>query len=88
MLKNIDRKNNSQFCIFEFSLWKDVTFYLKAKQMNKATSAKTLLEQRQREEAKERAEKSLKWQTKVRNSRMKYSLNLIVYFSISLNLVN
>ena len=50
---------------FLFSLWKDVTYYLKSKQLDKATEAKSFLEQRQREEAKERYEKSLKWQTKV-----------------------
>ena len=48
-----------------FSLWKDVTYYLKTKQLDKATSAKSFLEQRQREEAKARHEKSIKWQTKV-----------------------
>ena len=46
-------------------LWKNVTFYLKSKQLDKATASKSLLEQRQREGAKERAEKSIKWQTKV-----------------------
>jgi hypothetical protein len=45
-------------------LWKDVTYYLKSKQLDKATESKSLLEQRQREGAKERAEKSVKWQTK------------------------
>jgi len=45
-------------------LWKDVTYYLKSKQVDKATESKTFLEQRQREGAKERAEKSTKWQTK------------------------
>ncbi|CAF4976306.1 unnamed protein product, partial [Rotaria sp. Silwood1] len=45
-------------------LWKDVTFYLKSKLLDKATESKSLLEQRQREGAKERAEKSIKWQTK------------------------
>ncbi len=48
-----------------FSLWKDVTYYLKSKQVDKATESKSFLEQRQREGAKERAEKSIKWQTKV-----------------------
>lgn len=33
--------------------------------MSKATEAKSFLEHRQRQEAKERAEKSEKWQTKV-----------------------
>lgn len=51
------------FCIY--SLWKDVTYCLKSKLLDKATEAKSLLEQRQREGAKERAEKSIKWQTKV-----------------------
>lgn len=53
----------SFLCIF--SLWKDVTYFLKAKRIDRATAAKTFLEQRQREEAKERNEKSIKWQTKV-----------------------
>ncbi len=39
---------------------------MKSKELHKATQAKSFLEQRQREEAKERAEKSLKWQTKVK----------------------
>lgn len=47
-------------------MWKDVTYYLKSKQIDKATGAKTFLEHRQRQEAKERTEKSLKWQTKVK----------------------
>ncbi len=50
----------------DFSLWKDVTYYLKLKQLDKATGAKSFLEHRQRQEAKERAEKALKWQTKVK----------------------
>jgi hypothetical protein len=41
-----------------------VTYYLKLKQLDKATGAKSFLEHRQRQEAKERAEKALKWQTK------------------------
>jgi len=45
-------------------LWKDVTYYLKSKQMSKATEAKSFLEHRQRQEAKERTEKAEKWQTK------------------------
>lgn len=58
-------KNEKNFR-FSSRLWKDVTFYLKSKQIDKATESKSFLEQRQREAAKERAEKSLKWQTKVR----------------------
>ncbi|CAF0904397.1 unnamed protein product [Adineta steineri] len=45
-------------------MWKDVTYYLKSKQLDKATGAKSFLEHRQRTEAKERHENSLKWETK------------------------
>jgi len=69
------------------SMWKDVTYYLKSKEVHKATGAKSFLEQRQREEAKERADKSLKWQTKVKE-RFHFLKYLIEYFSISLNQVN
>ncbi|CAF0802555.1 unnamed protein product [Rotaria sordida] len=56
-------------------LWKDVTFCLKSKLLDKATESKSFLEQRQREEAKERAEKSIKWQTKyfVESGELKWS---------------
>ncbi|GAB1607369.1 oxysterol-binding protein-related protein 9-like isoform X1 [Argonauta hians] len=46
------------------SLWKDVTYNLKIKNISSATEAKHVLEQRQRDEAKERKEKSLVWETK------------------------
>ena len=48
-----------------FRLWKDVTKHLKDKNVEKATEYKRFLEQRQRDEAKERKEHGLKWQTKV-----------------------
>jgi hypothetical protein len=61
-----------------FSLWKDVTYYLKSKQLDKATESKSFLEQRQREGAKERAEKSIKWQTKVTQTKQNsLPLNLL-----------
>ena len=69
------------------SLWKDVTYYLKSKQLDKATEGKSFLEQRQREEAKERAEKSLKWHTKVNTLRRRPVLEgtfvLFQYFTES-----
>ena len=75
-----------------FSLWKDVTYYLKSRQLDKATEAKSFLEQRQREVAKERAERSVKWQTKVRHSFACWSkrtvLISLIPSSISLNRVN
>lgn len=51
-----------------FSLWKDVTFSLKQKNVQKATESKTLLEQTQRNDARERQEKSIKWDAKVRRN--------------------
>ena len=48
------------------SLWKDVTRCLKDKDVQEATKYKLTLEARQRAEEKDRKEKKLKWQTKVR----------------------
>ena len=56
-----------------------MTYYLKSKQIDKATEAKSFLEQRQREEAKERAEKSLKWQTKVRIRSIEEKRNVFLF---------
>lgn len=63
-------------------LWKDVTYYLKAKQLNQATVGKSFLEQRQRQEAKERAEQGLKWQTKVNETidRIPYMQHFLLVF--------
>ena len=52
--------------MFSFTrLWKEVTYHLKNKNVEQATAHKHKLEQRQREEAKERKEKNQKWETKV-----------------------
>lgn len=64
VIKKIVRPIRDQGEFESRRLWKDVTFYLKSKQIDKATESKSFLEQRQREAAKERTEKSLKWQTK------------------------
>ncbi|KAK3579132.1 hypothetical protein CHS0354_022152 [Potamilus streckersoni] len=45
-------------------LWRDVTYNLKIKDVEKATDFKHQLEHRQREEAKERKERGLKFETK------------------------
>jgi len=45
-------------------LWKEVTYHLKQKDVETATSFKHKLEQKQREEAKERKEQGAKWETK------------------------
>ncbi|XP_050400824.1 oxysterol-binding protein-related protein 9 [Patella vulgata] len=45
-------------------LWQDVTHHLKMKNVVEATESKHKLEQRQREEAKERKEAGVKWETK------------------------
>lgn len=46
-------------------LWKEVTAGLKLNDIEKATTAKTSLEQKQRDEAKKRKEKNLDWETKL-----------------------
>lgn len=48
-----------------YRLWKEVTYNLKYKNIEEATNHKQRLEQRQRNEAKERKEKGLKVETKV-----------------------
>ncbi|CAE1160940.1 OSBPL9_10_11 [Acanthosepion pharaonis] len=45
-------------------LWRDVTYNLKIRHIDNATEAKRQLEQQQRDEAKERKEKSIMWETK------------------------
>ncbi|CAH0551346.1 unnamed protein product [Brassicogethes aeneus] len=46
-------------------LWKEVTAGLKFNEIDRATNAKQTLEQKQREEAKERKESGREWQTKL-----------------------
>ena len=48
-----------------FRLWRKVTQNLKDKNVDAATEEKHKLEQRQRDEAKERKERGVKWETKV-----------------------
>lgn len=48
-------------------LWKDVTAGLKYNDIEKATQAKADLEQKQRDEAKERKLSNVEWETKVSN---------------------
>lgn len=45
-------------------LWREVTYHLRTKQIDLATSAKQRIEQKQRDELKERKDKALKWQTR------------------------
>lgn len=46
-------------------VWRDVTLGLKVNDIDKATAAKQKVEQRQRDEAKERKETGEEWNTKV-----------------------
>lgn len=46
-------------------VWKDVTAGLRLNDIDKATAAKQNIEQKQREEARERKERGLDWQTKL-----------------------
>lgn len=47
------------------NLWKEVTAGLRLNDIDKATMAKTVLEQKQRDEAKKRKERGTIWETKV-----------------------
>lgn len=46
-------------------LWKEVTAGLKFNNIDRATNAKSALEQRQRDEAKMRKDQDMRWETKV-----------------------
>lgn len=46
-------------------LWKEVTAGLKFNEIDRATNAKQALEQKQRDQAKERKDSGQEWQTKV-----------------------
>ena len=46
-------------------LWRDVTYGLKSNDIEAATAGKFALEQRQREEAAQRKEAGVKWDTKL-----------------------
>jgi hypothetical protein len=65
-------------------LWRDVTYSLKHNDVEAATAAKHKLEQRQREEAKERKESGVPWETKVRKPPV-LTMSLI-FFSRSISM--
>ncbi|GFR90017.1 oxysterol-binding protein [Elysia marginata] len=64
IVKKIVRPPDSQEEFESRKLWRKVTQNLKDKNVDAATEEKHKLEQRQRDEAKERKEKHLKWDTK------------------------
>uniref|UniRef100_A0A8C0IZD9 Oxysterol-binding protein n=1 Tax=Chelonoidis abingdonii TaxID=106734 RepID=A0A8C0IZD9_CHEAB len=51
--------------LYFFSLWKDVTYNLKIRDIDAATDAKHRLEERQRAEARARKEKETSWETRL-----------------------
>ena len=51
-------------------LWKEVTAGLKFNDIDKATNAKQMLEQKQRDEAKERKDTGVEWKTRVQKHRV------------------
>lgn len=57
------------------SLWKDVTFNLKIRDIDAATEAKHRLEERQRAEARERKEKEVQWETRVSRALLLSGVN-------------
>jgi len=64
LLTPLSTKYSAPSLLF-FSLWKDVTFNLKIRDIDAATEAKHRLEERQRAEARERKEKEIQWETRV-----------------------
>ncbi|XP_046387861.1 oxysterol-binding protein-related protein 9 isoform X1 [Ischnura elegans] len=65
IVKKIVRPISEQNANESRRLWKEVTAGLRLNDIERATNAKCALEQRQREEAKERKESGQKWETKV-----------------------
>lgn len=61
------------------NLWKDVTAGLKYNDIEKATQAKADLEQKQRDEAKERKLSNVEWETKVSNQQINKTNVLSTY---------
>ena len=56
---------NNDFFFLLSRLWRDVTYGLKSNDIEAATAGKFALEQRQREEAAQRKEAGVKWDTKL-----------------------
>lgn len=54
-------------------VWREVTVGLKINDMDKATAAKCLIEQKQRDEARLRKESNDTWETKVNNIQYNFS---------------
>ncbi|GAB1288738.1 Oxysterol-binding protein [Apodemus speciosus] len=65
IIKKKVRKLEDQSEYESRSLWKDVTFNLKIRDIDAATEAKHRLEERQRAEARERKEKEIQWETRL-----------------------
>ncbi|KAI8774263.1 oxysterol-binding protein-related protein 9 isoform X1 [Biomphalaria glabrata] len=63
IIKKIVQPPDQQGPLESRKLWRNVTFYLKEKRVDDATEEKHKLEQRQRDEAKERKEQGKKWET-------------------------
>ncbi|XP_059151876.1 oxysterol-binding protein-related protein 9-like isoform X2 [Physella acuta] len=63
IIKKIVRPREQQEELESRKLWSNVTFYLKEKRVDEATDEKHKLEQRQRDEAKERKDLGKKWET-------------------------
>ncbi|BFZ16457.1 hypothetical protein BsWGS_19495 [Bradybaena similaris] len=64
IMKKIVRPPEFQDEFESRKLWRQVTFYLKEKNVDKATEEKHKLEQRQRDEAKDRKDQGTSWETK------------------------
>ncbi|XP_075689101.1 oxysterol-binding protein-related protein 9 isoform X3 [Rhinoderma darwinii] len=65
IVKKRVRKLEDQIEYESRSLWKDVTYNLKIRDIDAATEAKHRLEEKQRSEARERKEKEVQWETRL-----------------------
>lgn len=59
-------------------LWKEVTAGLKFNDIDKATTAKQMLEQKQRDEAKDRKDSGAEWRTKVQGFVKRFGDNVVI----------
>jgi len=62
-------------------LWKEVTAGLRFNNIDQATTAKALLEQKQRDEAKQRKELNISWENKVNHLGLFSYLTFMLLFS-------
>lgn len=64
-------------------VWREVTMGLRINDMDKATAAKCAIEQKQRDDVRNRKENNIGWQTKVWIQKISLKFFLNVFFKLS-----